>query len=207
MTWPKTPAAPTVSTEPNIPSLLYAVVSGTIDSSAEMSLRAPSPGWPGPSPRSYGPAGHFVEPPAWLACLLLLLLIIVIPRVQRLACELASLDVEQLDLEQIVAVVVRGDQREALLDQLALVDREVGKLGGDDPPRGDQRASPHERHRRDRAERAAPRADRLVAQIELPVGVSRGCLGGEVDLRGELGRLALLAAGNEAHVAEQLVSA
>ena len=79
---------------------------------------------------------------------------------------------EQLDLEQVVAVVVGGDQREALLDQLALVDREVGELGGDDAPAGDERAPPHERHRGDRAGVPAPGADHLVAQVELS---SRGC--------------------------------
>ena len=76
--------------------------------------------------------------------------------------------------------------------ELALIDRQVGQLGGDDPPAGDQRAAPDERHRGDGARLAAPGADDLVAQVELPVGVALGGLVGEVDVRGEVARLAVL---------------
>ena len=63
----------------------------------------------------------------------------------RRASSCAAL-VPQLDLEEVAAVVVGRDQREALVDELALVDREVRELGGHDRAAGDQRHAPDERH-------------------------------------------------------------
>src|SRR4030081_1129524 len=76
-----------------------------------------------------------------------LLIPVLLAGVERLARQLTSLAVEELDLEQVVPVVVGGEQREALVDQLALVDGEIGQLSRDDPPSGYERAGPHGRAR------------------------------------------------------------
>ena len=60
--------------------------------------------------------------------------LVVLAGVQRLARELLALDVEQLDLEQVLAVVIRRDQREALARSLALVDGQIRELGRHDTP-------------------------------------------------------------------------
>ena len=123
--------------------------------------------------------------------------------------ELLALGVPQLDLQQVVAVVVGGDQREAVLDQLALVDREVGQLCGDDarrrpPAGGPRRASSRPRRRRARASAPITSSHRSRLHCGLPPAVWSV----KSDLRGEVARLAaLLAGGHVAHVAEQLVPA
>ena len=86
-------------------------------------------------------------------------LVFVVIDVERLDGELVAALAPQLDLEEVRAVVVGRDQREALVDQLALVDGEVGQLGGDDRAAGDQRHAPDERHLGRLALLAAP-ADR-----------------------------------------------
>src|SRR5438067_5812898 len=68
--------------------------------------------------------------------------------VQRLPGQLPPTPVEQHHLEEVRAVVVGRDQREALLGQRALIHGEVGQLGGHDGAPADQRAAPHQGDRR-----------------------------------------------------------
>src|SRR3982075_3926444 len=82
--------------------------------------------------------------------------------VQRLARDLSSAGVEQLHLERVGAVVVGRDQREAVLDESALVDGEIGQLGGGDRAGGPQRAAVDEGDLCDTALLAAPGADHVV---------------------------------------------
>jgi hypothetical protein len=66
--------------------------------------------------------------------------------------------------------------------QLALIDGQVRELCGDHRAAGDQRHTPHEGHVVGLALLAAPAADHVVVEVELPVGIGLGDLGGEVDL-------------------------
>ena len=77
---------------------------------------------------------------------LVLVLVVFVLGVERLAGQLLAADVEELDLEEVLAVVVGRDQREAVLDEQALVDAQVGELGGGDDAAADLRDAPHERH-------------------------------------------------------------
>ena len=61
-----------------------------------------------------------------------LVLVLVVVDVERLRRELASVGVPQLHVEEVRAVVVGRDQREAVVDERALVDGEAGELGGRD---------------------------------------------------------------------------
>src|SRR5436309_6362109 len=83
-------------------------------------------------PRPSAPATPSRRPPASGPLLPRLLLL-----VERLARDLPPSGVEELHVERVGAVVVGSDQREAVLDQDALVDRELGELG-----RGDHSRSP-----------------------------------------------------------------
>ena len=56
--------------------------------------------------------------------------VLVVLDVERLRRELAPVGVPQLHVEEVAAVGVGRDQREAVVEQRALVDREVGQLGG-----------------------------------------------------------------------------
>src|SRR4051812_41823800 len=103
--------------------------------------------------------------------LLVLALVAVVLPVQRLARQLAAAIVEELAVERVAAVAVGRQQREAVLEQHALVDREVGELGGHDHAAARERAAPDERHLGRVARFAAPAPDDLVAEVELPVGV------------------------------------
>ena len=69
--------------------------------------------------------GGAADPGAGAASVLLVVL-----DVERLARELLPARREQLHLEEVAAVGVGRDEREALVDELALVDGEVGQLGG-----------------------------------------------------------------------------
>src|SRR4051794_22240943 len=93
--------------------------------------------------------------------------------VERFGRELGTVGVVDADLQRVAAVVVGGDQRQAVLDQLALVDGDahpVAELGGGDRGPGDLRGAPHERHLRHGA-LAAPRRDDLVVEVDLPLRV------------------------------------
>src|SRR5207237_10196372 len=110
-------------------------------------------------------------------------------RVQRLARQLLATTPEQLYLKQVVTVVVGCYQGEALADELALIDGQVRELRrGDATPRN-QRVPPDEGHRCDRVAMPPPGADQLLAQIQLPAGVSHRRLFGEVEVTGEHARL------------------
>ncbi len=124
--------------------------------------------------------------------------------VKRLGGELLAAAPEQLHVERVAAVVVGGDEREASLDEDALVDGEVGELGRRHGPAVHHRPAPHERHRGGLALLAAPRADDLVAEVDGPVGVRLGRVGGEVGHRVEVRRLLAVAAGRVADVAVEL---
>ena len=139
-----------------------------------------------------------LRPPVLSGVLAELVLLVLFSRVQRLARQLLAPGGEQLDFEQVVAIVVGRDQRETLLVELALIDGEAGQLGGHDRPAGDQRPPPDQRHRGDRPVVPAPGADHLIAEVELPIGIARGRLLGEVHLRGEVARVAALGRGDEA---------
>ena len=104
-----------------------------------------------------------------------------------------------------MTVVVGCYQGEALADELALIDGQVRELRrGDATPRN-QRVPPDEGHRGDRVAMPTPGADHLLAQIQLPAGVSHRRLFGEVEVTGELARLCRLARGKESHVPEELI--
>jgi trypsin len=125
--------------------------------------------------------------------------------VQRLARELLPAGSPQLQLEQIAAIVVGRQQRETLLDQLALVDGGGPQLGGDQTPTADQRPSPRQRHGGG-AFAAAPTADDLVTDIELPLWIARSGLAGEIAMSGQIDRLGgVVEPGDEADIAVQLV--
>ncbi|HEX3693317.1 MAG TPA: serine protease [Solirubrobacteraceae bacterium] len=126
--------------------------------------------------------------------------------VQRLARELLPTGSPKLQLEQIAAIVVGRQQREALLDQLALVDGGGAQLGGDQTPSADQRSSPHQRHRGGGPFAPTPTADDLVTDIELPLWIARSGLAGEIAMSGQVDRLGgVVQAGDEAHIAVQLI--
>ena len=126
--------------------------------------------------------------------------------VQRFAGQLLPARSPQLQLEQILAIVIGGQQGEALLHQLALIDRDSAELGGEDPPPAHEWATPDEGHGRRGAPAVAPVADDLVADVELPFGVAGGRLIGEVAVGGQLDRLGgAVQAGEETDVAVQLV--
>ena len=108
------------------------------------------------------------------------LLVLVVVDVERFGGELVAARVPELDLEEIRTVVVGRQQREALVDQLTLIDRQVCELGGHDRAAGDQRHPPDERHLGGLALLASPRRDDVVIEVELPIGVLLGELGGEV---------------------------
>ena len=81
---------------------------------------------------------------------------LVVLDVERLARELLPARREQLHVEEVAAVGVRRDEREAAVEQLALVDGEVGQLGRHERAVLDQRNAPDQRHVGGSA--AAPRA-------------------------------------------------
>ena len=85
-----------------------------------------------------------------------LVVVLTVVGVERLARELLAAHVEELDLEEVLAVVVGRDQREAVADEHALVDAQVGQLGGRDRAAADLRRAPHERHLGGVAGLAAP---------------------------------------------------
>src|SRR4051794_32660699 len=130
--------------------------------------------------------------------------LVVLVVVQRLVRELVALLVVELDLEQVAAVVVGGQQREAPVAQQALVDGEVGELGGGDDPAPDERDAPDERHRRGLPLLAAPRAHDFVVEVELPLRMVRGGLVGGVGVSAEGGRLPAVLGGAEGDEADQL---
>src|SRR4051794_14688837 len=134
------------------------------------------------------------------------LLVLAVVGVQRLARELMLAAVEELHDERVAAVVVGGEEREAALDEDALVDDEVGQLGGRHHGALDHRPPPHERHLRGLALLAAPGADDVVGEVDLPVRVALGGVGGEVGLGVEVRRLLAVAARRVADVAEELVA-
>ena len=131
---------------------------------------------------------------------------LVVLGVERLVRELGAAAVEDLHVERVAAVVVGREEREAALEQRALVDREVGQLAGHHGAAVDERAAPHERHGGGLALLAAPGADDLVAEVDLPVGIGLGRLRREVGDGVEVGRLLAVAAGRVADVAEELVA-
>src|SRR5580704_1170541 len=87
--------------------------------------------------------------------------------VERFARQLDAGRGVQTDLEQGARVVVWGQQREAPVAQLALVDGLLAEFGGRDLAALDQRPPPHQRHRRGRSVDAAPAPDDLVGEVEL----------------------------------------
>src|SRR5262249_26243256 len=119
------------------------------------------------------PAIRLPRLPLLLLLLLLLIIIIIIQLalpllltgVERLPPQLLAVAPEELDLEQVVAVVVGSDQGEPFVEQLALVDGETGELRGSDPSARDERAPPDQGHRRHCAGLPAPSADHLVAEV------------------------------------------
>src|SRR3954468_23237321 len=88
-------------------------------------------------------------------------LVFAVVRVERLAGQLAAAAVEHRDVERVAAVVVGRQQREAVLDQHALVDGQAGQLRRRDGDAVDDRCAPYERHGGDRADLAAPAAYHL----------------------------------------------
>src|SRR4051812_17240421 len=78
--------------------------------------------------------------------LLAVVVVLLVLGVQRLGRELGAALVEQLDLQRVAAEVVGGDEREASLDEQALVDGQAGELAGDDGAAVAQRPAPDERH-------------------------------------------------------------
>ncbi len=128
--------------------------------------------------------------------------------VERLGRDLLAAAVPQLHHEGVVAVVVGREQGEPVLDEDALVDGQVGQLGGDDgAARAAHRRAPDQGHGRLAPLLAAPDAHDLVAEVELPVRVAGRGLVGEVGDGLEVAGVALLVAGDERHVAEELVAA
>ena len=125
--------------------------------------------------------------------------------VERLAGELVAALAPQLDLEEVRPIVVGRDQREAVLDQLRLVDREVRELGGHDRATGNQRHPPHERDLGLVALFAPPGSDHVVVEVELPVGVLLRQLSREIGSGSEFVRSLLALA--ERDVTEQLIAA
>src|SRR5580698_4578954 len=109
-----------------------------------------------------------------VTCPLLLARSLLVALVQRLASKFLAFAAPQLDLEQVIQVIVGRDQGEALLDQLALVDRRAPQLGGHYPSRPHERAPPNERHRGERTVLPVPGPDHLVAHVQLPIWVALG---------------------------------
>src|SRR4029078_11534043 len=109
--------------------------------------------------------------------------------VKRFARDLAPGGVPQSDGEVRVGVGVGSEQREAVLGDRALVDGARAQLGGRDRAAAHERDAPHERHRRDLFALAAPAADRLLGDVELPVGVLVGGVGRVIGPAVELARL------------------
>src|SRR5689334_21448735 len=93
--------------------------------------------------------------------------VFVVVVIQRLPGELLAATGEDGDVERVAPVVVGREQREAVLDQDALVDGQAGELGGGDRGAVDHGRTPDERHRSDVALLAAPAADDLLADVDL----------------------------------------
>ena len=93
------------------------------------------------------------------------------------------------------------------LDERALVDGVLAELGGGDRAALDERRAPDERHRATLA--LAPRQLPTTSseRSSVPVGVALGGLLGEVGVGGEVALVAPVGAGDEAHVAVDLVAA
>ena len=115
------------------------------------------------------------------ASLLVVVVLVVVLGVERLPRQLLAAHVEELDLEEVLPVVVGRDQREAVLDERALVDAQVRELRGGDRCRRGSAARPTRASCR-RALPFSPRQvpDHLVAQVHAPVRVVLGELVGEV---------------------------
>ena len=98
--------------------------------------------------------------------------------VERLARQLLAARGEELDLEEVAAVGVGRDEREAVVDELALVDGEVGQLGGGERRRARPAARPRRASSSATAARRSPRQRPidLLAEVDLPVGVVVGRL-------------------------------
>ena len=109
-----------------------------------------------------------------------LVFVFVVVDVERFHGKLLAAAPPQLDLDEVAAIVVGRDQREALLDELALIDGEVRQLGGDDGAAGNERDAPHEGHVGGLALLTPPRADHVVVEVDLPLRVCLGGLGREV---------------------------
>ena len=119
-------------------------------------------------------------------------LLFVVLDVERLVGDQRAAGIPELDLEIVAAIVVRRDQGETLLHELALIDREVGELRRDDGPAGDHRHAPDERDVGHVAALAAPGSDDLVTEVELPVRVLLGELARVVGIAPKFGRGAAL---------------
>ena len=103
--------------------------------------------------------------------------------------------VVELHVEGVATVVVGCQQREAVLDQRALVDDQVGELARHDDATGHDRHAPHDSHRRDPATFAAPAADDLVGEVDRPVRVGLDGLLRPVRRRAEVARLLVVVEG------------
>src|SRR4051794_17149609 len=81
-----------------------------------------------------------------MAVLVLVLVVLTVLAVERLLRDLRPALVEELAVQRVAAVAVGREQREAILDEDALVDGEIGEFGGHDRPAGHERATPDKRH-------------------------------------------------------------
>ena len=127
--------------------------------------------------------------------------------VERLARQLGAARAEQAHLDVVARVGVERDEREALLDQRALVGGGRPELGGGRHAVGHERHAPDQRDHAAPALGAAPVADLLVGQVERPVRVLRGRLLREVGRGVEVGGLGALVLARVGHVAEHLAAA
>src|SRR5882757_6370186 len=94
----------------------------------------------------------------------LVVVVLVVLAVERLPRDLAAALVEELAVQRVAAVAIGRQQREAVLDEHALVDGEIGELGGHDRAAARERAAPDERHVGAVVSLAAPDPDDLVAE-------------------------------------------
>ena len=128
--------------------------------------------------------------------------------VERLARELLAARGEQLHVEEVAAVGVGRDEREAVVDERALVDGEVGQLGGRDRAVGDERARPT----RASCRRALPSSPRQRPTTSSLRSICQSGLSSAVSLvksarAGKSSGAPLGAAVGERDEAEQLVAA
>src|SRR4051794_22319314 len=95
-----------------------------------------------------------------------------------------------MNLQEVARPLVERDEREAVFDDLALVGRRRSELGRCQGATLLQCAAPDQRYVRDQFAAAAPPADLLVGEVELPARIRLGGLVGVVGVGRERRRLA-----------------